>query len=121
MARIDKFLWSVRLFKTRSMAADACKKNRVLVNDEEVKTAKAVKIGDIIIIKKSGIRFEYKVLELNEKRVGAKLVENFILDITPAESVEKYKTIQQSQRHYRQQGLGRPTKKNRRDIDEFMS
>ncbi len=119
MARLDKFLWSVRLFKTRSISADACKKNRVLVNQEEVKPSKTLKVNDIISIKKSGVMFEYKVLALNEKRVGAKLVDQFIVDITPLEAVEKYKLIQMNQRHYRQQGLGRPTKKDRRDIDSF--
>ncbi len=119
MARIDKFIWSVRLFKTRSIAADAVKKNRVLVNDEEVKTSKNVKVNDIVTIKKSGIKFNYKVLALNEKRVGAKLVEQFIVNVTPLEEIEKYKEIQSNQAFYREQGGGRPTKKNRRDIDDF--
>jgi len=119
MARIDKFIWSVRLFKTRSIAADAVKKNRVLVNDLEIKTSKFVKINDIITIKKSGIKFLYCVLELNEKRVGAKLVDNFISNITPLENIEKYKLIQSNQQYYRHQGSGRPTKKDRRDIDDF--
>ncbi len=121
MARIDKFIWSVRLFKTRSIAADAVKKDRVLVNNESVKTSKLVKVNDIISIKKSGVQFLYKVLELNDKRVGAKLVDNFILDITPIEDIEKYKTIQANQQYYRHQGSGRPTKKDRRDIDDFWN
>ncbi len=121
MARLDKFLWSVRLYKTRSQSAEACKKNRVLINQEEVKPSKTLKVDDIITIKKSGIHFEYKVIALNEKRVGAKLVDQFIIDITSAEAVEKYKLIQMTQRQYRQQGLGRPTKKKRRDIDNFMN
>jgi len=119
MSRIDKFLWSVRLFKTRSLAAEACKKNRVFVNDNEIKSAKTIKINDVITIKKTGIGFKYKVLALNEKRVGAKLVDEFIIDITPLEDKEKYDVIQASQKHYRQQGEGRPTKKNRRDIEKF--
>lgn len=120
MSRIDKFIWSVRLFKTRSIAADAVKKNRVLINDEEVKTSKSVKVGDIVTIKKSGIKFQYKIDELNEKRVGAKLVEQFITEVTTEENKEKYKQIQISQQHYRHNGTGRPTKKDRRDIDDFM-
>lgn len=119
MSRIDKFIWSVRLFKTRSIAADAVKKGRVLINDAIVKTSKAVKINDIVTIKKSGILFQYKVLELNEKRVGPKLVDTFIINITPVEEIEKYKTIQANQQYYRHQGSGRPTKKDRRDIDDF--
>jgi len=121
MARIDKFIWSVRLFKTRSIAAEAVKMDRVLVNDESIKASKFVKINDVISIKKSGVHFLYKVLELNNKRVGTKLVKNFILDITPIEEVEKYNTIQANQQYYRQQGSGRPTKKNRRDIDDFWN
>ncbi|MDX1348710.1 MAG: RNA-binding S4 domain-containing protein [Putridiphycobacter sp.] len=121
MSRIDKFIWSVRLFKTRSIAADAVKKGRVLINDQDIKTSKAVKVNDIITIKKSGIQFLYKVLALNEKRVGPKLVEHYIEDITPIEAVEKYKTIQANQQYYRHQGSGRPTKKDRRDIDDFWN
>lgn len=119
MSRIDKFIWSIRLFKTRSIASDAVKKGRVLVNDDIVKTAKSVKINDIISIKKSGVLFKYKVLGLNEKRVGAKLVDTFIVNVTPAEDIEKYRTIQANQQYYRHQGSGRPTKKDRRDIDDF--
>ena len=121
MSRIDKFIWSVRLFKTRSIAADAVKKGRVLVNEQDVKTSKSIKVNDVITIKKSGIHFLYKVLVLNEKRVGAKLVENFIKDITPIEDVEKYKNIQANQQYYRHLGSGRPTKKDRRDIDDFWN
>lgn len=119
MSRIDKFIWSVRLFKTRSIAAEAVKKGRVLINEEVVKTSKSVKVNDIVAIKKSGILFQYKVLELNEKRVGAKLVDTFIVNITPSEEIEKYKTIQANQQYYRHQGSGRPTKKDRREIDDF--
>ncbi len=120
MARIDKFLWAVRLAKTRSIAADLCKKNKVLVNGIEVKPSKDIKNGDEITIKKSAIKFSYRVVDTLEKRVGAKLVSNYLVDITPVEELEKYKTLQLAQKAYRQNGLGRPTKKQRRDIDQFL-
>ena len=119
MARIDKFIWAVRLAKTRSIAVEMCKKNKVLLNNNPVKSSKIVQIGDVISVKKSAVKFEYKVIELLEKRVGAKLVENYITDITPLEEKDKFKTIQLSQKTYREQGVGRPTKKQRRAIDKF--
>ncbi len=121
MARIDKFIWAVRLAKTRSLAAEMCKKHKVLINGVEVKPSKIIKVNDILSIKKSAVVFSYKVLQELEKRVGAKLVKDYILDITPIEEIEKYKTIQLAQKTYRQQGLGRPTKKQRRDIYNFWN
>lgn len=120
MARIDKFVWAVRLFKTRSLATAQCKTNKVLINDEPIKPSKEVKMGDTISIKKSGAVFSYKVLDLLENRVGAKLVENYIKDVTPAEEVEKYKLFQASQQVYRQNGLGKPTTKDRRSLEKFL-
>ncbi|MEN8811400.1 MAG: S4 domain-containing protein, partial [Flavobacteriales bacterium] len=81
MPRIDSFLWSVRLYKTRSKATEACKKNRILINEAEAKPSKEVKVGDVILIRKSGVKFEYKVLEILSIRVGAKLVPDYILEI----------------------------------------
>lgn len=121
MARIDKFVWAVRLAKTRSLAAEMCKKHKVLVNGVEVKPSKTIKVNDELSIKKSAITFSYKVIQELEKRVGAKLVKDYIIDITPVEEIEKYKTIQLAQKTYRQNGLGRPTKKQRRDIDNFFN
>lgn len=120
MARIDKFVWAVRLFKTRSLAANQCKTNKILVNDEPVKASKEVKVGDIVSVKKSGAVFSYKVLELLEKRVGAKLVEQYIRDITPTEEIEKYKLFQASQKSYRHNGMGKPTTKERRHLEKFL-
>ena len=120
MARVDKFTWAVRLFKTRSMASNHCKTNKVLVNDEVVKPAKEVKIGDTVSIRKNGALFSYKVLDLLEKRVGAKLVANYIVDITPAEEIEKYKLFQASQSAYRNNGMGKPTTKDRRALEKFL-
>jgi ribosome-associated heat shock protein Hsp15 len=120
MARLDKFVWAVRLFKTRTLASDQCKKNHVLINDEASKPSKNIKPNDIITIKKSGVHFRYKVLAELEKRVGAKLVVDYIKEVTTVEELEKYKTIQMAQKVYRQNGLGRPTKKDRRDINDFL-
>lgn len=120
MARVDKFIWAVRLFKTRSLAANQCKTNKILVNNEAVKPSKEVKVGDIVSVKKGGAVFSYKVLEQLEKRVGAKLVATYIIDITSAEEIEKYKLFQASQQVYRQNGLGKPTTKDRRSISKFL-
>jgi ribosome-associated heat shock protein Hsp15 len=120
MARIDKFIWAVRLTKTRTLASELCKKNKILVNDEEIKPSRNVKVNDVVTVKKSGVSFKYKVLAELEKRVGAKLVADYIKEITEVEELEKYKIIQMAQKTYRQHGLGRPTKKDRRDIDNFL-
>ncbi|MGB1040616.1 MAG: RNA-binding S4 domain-containing protein [Flavobacteriales bacterium] len=119
MPRIDSFLWSVRLFKTRSKATEACKKNRVHLNGAEVKPSKEVKKGDNILIRKSGIKFEYQVLEILSKRVGAKLVPDYIKETTSMEELEKLKLQQLAQKTYREKGSGRPTKKDRRDLEDF--
>lgn len=120
MARIDKFIWAVRLFKTRCMASNQCKTNKVLVNNEPIKPAKEVKIGDRVSIKRQGAIFSYEVVDLLEKRVGAKLVENYIRDITPIEEIEKYKVYQAAQSSYRNNGMGKPTTKERRALEEFL-
>ncbi len=120
MARVDKFIWAVRLFKTRSLAANQCKTNKILVNNEAVKPSRVVKMGDTVSVKKNGAVFSYKVLDLLEKRVGAKLVADYIRDITPIEEIEKYKLFQASQRLYRDNGLGKPTTKDRRNLERFL-
>lgn len=120
MARIDKYLWAVRLFKTRSLAANMVKSGKVWVNDEVVKASREIKIGEKISIKKNTAVFTYEVIDLLEKRVGAKLVENYIRDITPEEEVEKYKEYQMAQKQYRQMGYGKPSKKDRRSIKKFL-
>ena len=103
------------------MASNWCKSNKVLVNDALVKPSYVVKIDDEITIKKNTALFRYKVLDLLDKRVGAKLVENYLRDITPQEEIEKYKLYQESQRQYRQNGLGRPTTKERRALNKFWN
>ena len=118
--RIDKFIWSVRLAKTRSKAAELITKNKVLLNNNRVKPSKEVVAGDQIQLIRHTSTYTYKIIDLLEKRVGAKLVTDFILDITPIEEVEKYKLYKSSQRSYRDLGAGKPTKKDRREIEKFI-
>ena len=120
MARIDKYLWAVRLFKTRSLAANMVKAGKVLVNGEVVKPSKEMKVGEKFSIKKNTAMFSYEVVDLLEKRVGAKLVENYLRDITPQEEIDKYKEYQLAQKNYREMGYGKPSKKDRRSIKKFL-
>jgi ribosome-associated heat shock protein Hsp15 len=117
--RWDKFIWSVRLAKTRSIATELLAKGKIKINGENVKPAKEVKIGDVINVHKNSAIFSFKVLNFLDKRVGAALVTEFIKDITPIEEIEKYKSYQAAQRVYRETD-GKPTKKDRRDLDEFL-
>ncbi len=118
--RIDKYTWAVRLTKTRSQASELISKGKIRINATEVKPSRDVKVGDVIQVHKNSAVFSYKVLELLEKRVGPKLVSIYIEDITPIEEVEKYKTYQEAQRVYRDMGTGRPSKKDRRSLDDFL-
>lgn len=118
--RIDKFIWCVRLIKTRSQATELVKKGKVKLNNDQVKPSKEVKINDTIQVSKGNALFEYKVIDLLSNRVGAKLVENFLQDISKPEELEKYKTFQLAQKAYRSNGTGKPTKKERRAIDDFL-
>lgn len=118
--RLDKFSWSVRLAKTRSQAAEAISKGRIRLNSETTKPAKEVKLGDEVSLHRHTAVFTFKVLQLLEKRVGAKLVTEYVLDITPDEEREKLKVYQASQSVYRQHGSGKPSKKDRRDLDDFL-
>lgn len=118
--RIDKYTWAVRLTKTRSQASELISKGKIKINEVDVKPSRDVKLGDIIQVHKNSAVFSYKVLELLEKRVGPKLVSIYIEDITPIEEVEKYKTCQEAQRVYREMGTGRPSKKDRRSLDDFL-
>lgn len=118
--RIDKYTWAVRLTKTRSQASELISKGKIRLNAIEVKPSRDMKVGDVIQVHKNSAVFSYKVLELLEKRVGPKLVSIYIEDITPIEEVEKYKTYQEAQRVYRDMGTGRPSKKDRRSLDDFL-
>ncbi len=117
--RIDKFLWCVRFYKTRSIAADEIKKNRVSVSSQTVKSSREVKPGDIIQVRKNQIDYRMQVLQLPKSRLGAKLVPLYIVDKTEQEQYEQLRMRQLSQEHYRNRGEGRPTKKDRRDLDGF--
>ena len=119
MARIDKYIWAVRLYKTRSLAANMVKTGKVLVNGEAVKSSYNLKVGQHFSIKKNTALFTYEVVDLLEKRVGAKFVDDYLRDVTPIEEVEKYKAYQLAQRQYREQGYGKPSKKDRRTIQRF--
>ncbi len=119
--RIDKFLWAVRLFKTRSIAAEACKKGKIQINGQQVKSSRMVKSDEIIFIKNGPVFRQYKILNLAEKRMGAKLTPDFIEEITPQEDIDILEMTRLANSMNRARGTGRPTKKERRDLDEFFS
>lgn len=119
--RIDKFLWSIRFYKTRNIAAEEIKKNRVFIGENAVKSSKEVKEGDVIRIRKNQIDYKIKVLQIPKSRIGAKLVPLYITDLTDKEQYEILKLRRASQDYYRQKGEGRPTKKDRRDMDDFIA
>jgi len=118
--RIDKFIWFTRLCKTRSIATELIKKGKVKLNGEGVKPSREVKVDDEIGIVKHTSIFTYKIKSLLNNRVGAKLVDEYIVDMTPVEEIEKFKTYQAAQSAYRGHGTGKPTKKERRILDSFM-
>ena len=118
--RIDKFLWSIRFYKTRNIAAEEIKKNRVSIGENTVKSSKEVKEGDIIKIRKNQIDYKIKVLQIPKSRIGAKLVALHVADMTEKEQYELLKLRKMSQDYYRTKGEGRPTKKDRRDMDDFL-
>ena len=118
--RIDKFLWSIRFYKTRNIAAEEITKNRVSIGENTVKSSKEVKEGDIIKIRKNQIDYKIKVLQIPKSRIGAKLVALHVADMTEKEQYELLKLRKMSQDYYRTKGEGRPTKKDRRDMDDFL-
>lgn len=117
--RVDKYLWCVRYFKTRSIATNACKKGQVKINDVAVKPSREVFPSDTIQVRKNQINYVIEVLDHPPSRVGAKLVGLYCVDKTPAENLEKLDLLKYSQDYYRKKGTGRPTKKDRRDLDNF--
>ncbi len=118
--RVDKYLWCIRVYKTRSIATDACKENRVTINGDEVKPAREVKVGEKISVRKGAIHFAWKVVAIPKSRVGAALVPEYAADITPEEELVKLRMIREGE-NQRPRGIGRPTKRDRRDIDRFFS
>ena len=120
-ARIDKWMWATRIFKTRTIASEACKKGRIAINGAQVKPSRMVKVGDIVDVKKPPITYSFKVLQAIEKRVGAKLVSEMMENVTSKEQYELLEMNRISGFIDRARGTGRPTKKDRRDMDEFMT
>ena len=118
--RIDKYLWCIRVFKTRTIATTACKKGQVKIDNNNVKPSKEVFGGELILVRKNQINYQIKVLDLPESRVGAKLVAIYRKDVTPKEEFEKNELLKYSKDYYRKNGAGRPTKKDRRDIEGYQ-
>jgi ribosome-associated heat shock protein Hsp15 len=118
--RWDKFMWCVRLAKTRSIASDLISKGKIKVNGETIKPSREVKLNDLISVQKNTATFTFKAVGFTDKRVGAQLVSNFLVDLTPQDEIEKLKLYQVAQRNYRQTD-GKPTKKDRRELDDFLS
>ncbi len=120
MARADKFLWCVRVFKTRSDATEACKNGRIRINGSDAKPSKEINRGDSIEIRKSNIRFSFKILDIPINRLPARLVPDYLLNTTPQEELDKLHAPKETLTFYREHGTGRPTKKERRDIDSLL-
>ncbi len=119
--RIDKWIWAVRIFKTRTIASDACKKGRVMIGDTPVKPSRTVKVGDIVRVRKPPITYSFRVLALAENRMGAKLVPEYMENITPQSELDLLDVIRISGFVDRRKGLGRPTKREGRQLEEFTS
>ena len=117
--RIDKYLWCLRYYKTRSNATRACKKGAVSVNQSSVKPSREVYPGDTIVLRKNQINYSLEVLDLPDSRLGAKLVDIYRKDTTPKEAFESKELLKYSRDYYRKKGVGRPTKRDRRDLEDF--
>lgn len=117
--RIDKYLWCTRYFKTRSLATEACKKGQVKLNGANTKPSKEVYNSEKITIRKNQINYVIVVLDTPPSRVGAKLLDQYRKDVTPKEAFENQELLKYSKGYYRSKGTGRPTKKDRRDIDNY--
>ena len=116
--RIDKYLWAIRVFKTRALAAEACKKGKVVIHEMSVKPSRSIKEGEVIQVKKMPVIYAYKVLEPIQKRVGAKIVDQYMRNVTPQSELDKL-TMQEEVYIKREKGTGRPTKKDRRTMDRL--
>jgi len=117
--RIDKWLWAVRLFKTRSLAVEACKKGKVLIKEQQVKPSRCVKEGETVCVKRGPVLFSFKILALAENRMNAKLVPDFMENVTAPDQIELYELGKINAKLGRDRGTGRPTKKERRDLENF--
>ena len=117
--RIDKWMWATRIFKTRTIAADACKKNRFMIGGVNMKPSRMVKVGDVIQVRKPPITYSFEVLALTDRRMGAKLVPNYLKNVTTPDQYEILEMNKISGFVNRAKGLGRPTKKDRRELEQF--
>ena len=120
MSRLDKYLWAIRVFKTRSDAADACKSGKVKVNDMEAKASREVKQGDTISVRKVNVIFQFRVVAPVENRQPAKLVVEYAINITPQSELDKLNVPRETLHLVRERGTGRPTKKDRREMDDLI-
>lgn len=119
--RVDKWLWSVRIFKSRTQATDACKAGKVKVNDTVAKPSQLIQRGDHLMVRKNGFQLQYKATDLIRKRVGAPIAQKCYEDLTPEEELNKYNNwfVGKRKSEFREKGAGRPTKKDRRNIERF--
>jgi len=117
--RIDKWLWAVRIFKSRNQATDFCKRGRILISGEPVKASRSIRIGDVIEVRRPPLTLTYQVTGLIEKRVSATIAAENVLNLTPAQEIEKHRQKLESAFYSRDRGMGRPTKKERRDLDKI--
>lgn len=117
--RIDKWMWATRIFKTRTIAVEACKKGRIMIGGVTVKPSRMVKVGDVIQVRKPPITYSFKVLDLTQNRMGAKLVPNYLENVTTQDQYEILEMNGISGFVNRAKGLGRPTKKDRRELEQF--
>ena len=117
--RVDKWLWAVRVFKTRSIATEACKKGRISIAGVTIKPSRVIRVGEVITVRKPPIEYSFRVIQLLVSRVGAKRVAEFMENVTPREQYELLELQRVSGFVDRAKGLGRPTKKDRRDLDQF--
>jgi ribosome-associated heat shock protein Hsp15 len=118
--RIDKFLWDVRVYKTRTLATEACRNGRVSIREQEVKPAREVAVGDVIVIKLHAYTRTIQIVDFPKSRVGAKLLPNYIIELTPKEEFKKLDMVRERLVLQRPKGTGRPTKRDRRELDEWM-
>ena len=117
--RIDKWLWATRIFKTRTIASDACKKGRVTIKGQNVKPSHGIRVGQVVEVRKPPVTYSFEVLGLIENRVGAKLVPNYLKNVTSRDQLELLERVKISGFVNRQKGLGRPTKKEGRELAQF--
>ena len=117
--RIDKWLWATRIFKTRTIASDACKKGRVTIKEQNVKPSHGIRVGQVVEVRKPPVTYSFEVLGLIENRVGAKLVPNYLKNVTSRDQLELLEMVKISGFVNRQKGLGRPTKKEGRELAQF--